>query len=95
MAEISRLPTPVTENWDWQADGACRGLDSKLFFHPENERGPRRAAREELAKAVCQRCPVRQRCREHAIAVHETYGIWGGLGESELRSIYSGAAHSE
>jgi WhiB family transcriptional regulator, redox-sensing transcriptional regulator len=26
-------------------------------------------------------------CREHALAVHEPYGIWGGLSESEREAI--------
>ena len=28
----ARLPTPVTDNWDWQIRGACRGMDGGLFF---------------------------------------------------------------
>ncbi|KHF45177.1 WhiB family transcriptional regulator [Saccharomonospora viridis] len=26
-------------------------------------------------------------CREHALTVHEPYGIWGGLSESERETI--------
>jgi WhiB family redox-sensing transcriptional regulator len=26
-------------------------------------------------------------CRSHALAVHEPYGIWGGLSESERENI--------
>ncbi|EMD28324.1 Sporulation regulatory protein WhiD [Amycolatopsis azurea DSM 43854] len=26
-------------------------------------------------------------CRNHALAVHEPYGIWGGLSESEREHI--------
>jgi WhiB family redox-sensing transcriptional regulator len=32
---------------------------------------------------VCASCPVIQQCREHALAVQEPYGIWGGLSEDE------------
>ncbi|GGM54882.1 transcriptional regulator WhiB [Longimycelium tulufanense] len=85
MGDIRRLPKPVSETWDWQRQAACRGMDSTLFFHPEAERGSARQAREERAKAVCRRCPVMIECRQHALRVHETYGVWGGLGESELR----------
>ncbi len=35
MADTHRLPAPVTDVWDWQLRGACRGMDSVLFFHPE------------------------------------------------------------
>ena len=83
MADIRRLPGPNGDLWDWQRLGACRGMDSAFFFHPEGERGPARANRESKAKAVCGRCPVVEQCRRHALAVHEPYGIWGGLSESE------------
>jgi WhiB family redox-sensing transcriptional regulator len=26
-------------------------------------------------------------CRRHALAVHEPYGIWGGLSESERENL--------
>ncbi len=83
MADTRRLPVPVAELWDWQMHGACRDLNSDLFFHPERERGPSRAAREARAKAVCRSCPVLQQCRTHALAVREPYGVWGGLSEAE------------
>ncbi len=86
MADTRWLPAPVTEVWDWQINGACRGLDS-AFFHPEGERGPARAARETRAKQICRGCPVLQRCRTHALNAHEPYGVWGGLSESERDTI--------
>lgn len=83
MTDISRLPGPQSEEWEWQLLGACRGEDTELFFHPEGERGPRRNNREAAAKAVCARCPVMDLCRAHALATREPYGVWGGLSEHE------------
>jgi WhiB family redox-sensing transcriptional regulator len=83
MADIRRLPLPRVEAWEWQLLGACRGSDNELFFHPENERGQARGRREAAAKAVCGRCRVLARCREHALTVGEPYGVWGGMSESE------------
>ena len=83
MAEISRLPRPVLSEWEWQNQGACRELPSEMFFHPDGERGPSRNNRIAIAKTVCASCPVVQMCREHALAVQEPYGIWGGLSEDE------------
>ncbi|GAA5115857.1 WhiB family transcriptional regulator [Haloechinothrix salitolerans] len=83
MAETSRLPTPVADNWDWQRYGACRGVSSDLFFHPDAERGRARSARIAAAKAVCRTCPVLVQCRHHALTAEEPFGIWGGLDESE------------
>ncbi len=87
MAEISRLPIPVMEEWEWQYKGACRDLDPEMFFHPDGERGPRRRNRENAAKAICASCPVIAACRAHALAVQEPYGIWGGLSEDDRTAI--------
>jgi WhiB family transcriptional regulator, redox-sensing transcriptional regulator len=83
MSDLSRLPGPVADVWDWQLHAACRGLPSDMFFHPDNERGPARAARDEAAKVVCAGCQVRVQCRAHALEVREPYGVWGGLSEDE------------
>jgi WhiB family redox-sensing transcriptional regulator len=88
MADVSRLPGPNTDFWDWQMDGACRGEDPRLFFHPEGERGEAREARQAAAKSICAGCPVIDECASHALAVREPYGIWGGLSEDERAAIY-------
>jgi WhiB family transcriptional regulator, redox-sensing transcriptional regulator len=90
MADTRRLPVPVADIWDWQMRGACRGMDSAFFFHPEGERGAARVGREARAKQVCQSCPVLEQCRRHALAVEEPYGVWGGLSESERDEIVRG-----
>ncbi|GAA2004287.1 WhiB family redox-sensing transcriptional regulator [Nakamurella flavida] len=83
MADTRRLPGPNADLWDWQLDAACRGMASSYFFHPEGERGPARSRREAQAKIVCAHCPALLQCRAHALEVHEPYGIWGGMSESE------------
>ena len=35
MADVSRLPGPNADIWDWQLIGLCRGEDPNVFFHPE------------------------------------------------------------
>jgi WhiB family redox-sensing transcriptional regulator len=85
MADTSRLPTPVSEVWEWQASGSCRNLESAVFFHPDGERGFARARRIAKAKRICQSCPVIVQCRHHALTVEEPFGIWGGLDENERR----------
>jgi len=86
MANITRLPQPLAEVYEWQFDGACRDADPEIFFSPESERGPRRRARERAAKTFCARCPVVQQCLEHALQVREPYGVWGGLTTGERTS---------
>ncbi len=87
MADARRLPGQLHEAWEWKARGACRAVDSTVFFHPEHERGAARATRDAIAKALCARCPVVRECREHALAVHEPYGIWGGLSAADREQI--------
>jgi len=88
MADVSRLPGPQADVWDWQLHGRCRELDPDLFFHPENERGAARARRIAGAKAVCAQCPVLAACRTHALAVREPYGVWGGTSEEEREELW-------
>ena len=78
MAELSRLPGPVADLWDWQLEGSCRQINPDVFFHPEGERGSARRSRDAAAKEVCLGCPVLVQCREHALRVREPYGVWGG-----------------
>jgi WhiB family redox-sensing transcriptional regulator len=93
MTDTRRLPSPHTAIWDWQLRAACRRMDSEIFFHPDDERGPSRARREAQAKAVCRPCPVIRQCRAHALAVREPYGIWGGLSRLD-RDLITGPANT-
>ncbi len=72
----------------WQSAALCRGNHSYLFFPPSNvERKDERERREEKAKAICLVCPVKGQCLDFALAIKEPYGIWGGLTESDRRSV--------
>ena len=91
MTNVTRLPGPVADLWDWQRMGLCRGRDSAQFFHPDGERGASRGRRESAAKTVCRACPVRAECAAQALATREPYGVWGGFTEAErLRLITTG-----
>lgn len=83
-----------TEAWGtWQGKAACRGPESALFFPPSwTERRADRNEREEIAKAICASCGVRQACLDFAVRIHEQHGIWGGLNESERRRLAATAA---
>ncbi|MFW9196993.1 WhiB family transcriptional regulator [Corynebacterium striatum] len=83
MSQSHSLPGPNADFWDWQLQGACRGENSDVFYHPDGERGRARAQRENRAKAICNSCPVLELCREHALRSAEPYGVWGGMSESE------------
>lgn len=83
MVNVKRLPMPLMDTYEWQYDGLCRSVDPESFFSPEAERGTPKSDREAAAKALCDRCPVIEQCREHALKVQEPYGVWGGLSEAE------------
>ncbi|MFY0408179.1 WhiB family transcriptional regulator [Solicola sp. PLA-1-18] len=87
---VERLPLPLQENWEWQYEAACSGMDSACFFAPATERGPKRDAREDAAKAVCATCPVIEQCLEHAMRVREPFGVWGGMTASEREAARRG-----
>ena len=89
MADISRLPNPRMELWEWQYQGSCRATGGERFFHPEGERGTARERRDEAAKAVCEACPVIDLCRDHALTAREPYGVWGGMTEDERVAHYT------
>ena len=80
----------VTSEWEmgWQYRAACRGEDAEMFFAPNYfERKEEKEAREAQAKTICARCPVRDECLEYALRNREPHGIWGGLNESERKSL--------
>ncbi len=83
MANISRLPAPLLEHWEWQQLGACRTDSPERFFAPAGERPSARARREAAAKQVCAGCPVRQECLDWALRTREPYGVWGGTSPEE------------
>jgi WhiB family redox-sensing transcriptional regulator len=92
MTAPLHLPPPVAENWDWQLDAACRGMDVEIFYHPPAERRTTKQRRIDQAKAICGECPVVEQCRRHALATREPYGIWGGLSEEERADLLGVAA---
>lgn len=65
----------------WQDHAACHGHPADLWF-PTHTRGPAAQASINRAKAICQSCPVRRECLDHARANNEP-GIWGGTTEEE------------
>lgn len=83
---LARVPMDTV--WTWQEHAACQGVDQRLFFHPQNERGNLRRQRDRAAKSICARCPVRIECADYAVRAHEPYGVWGGLTEEDRAAIY-------
>jgi WhiB family transcriptional regulator, redox-sensing transcriptional regulator len=66
----------------WRSKAACKGLAPEIFY-PSSEDDIDALP----AKAVCAECVVRESCLEHALAIREKDGIWGGATERERRRI--------
>ena len=64
-------------------DGACRGLDSNIFY-PEK---PEIDAKIKKAIDICRSCAIIDACLEDALAKREQYGIRGGTTDRERRNI--------
>lgn len=71
------LPS-VADEWNWQSMASCLGYPPEMFFPKEECRGGR-FAREQQAKRICRTCPVVAECRQHALSLPETHGIWGAM----------------
>ena len=65
------------------------------MYGPDGEGRYAKLARLDQAKALCSRCPVRQVCLDHALAVDEPFGVWGGLDASERRTTRSAPTGSQ
>lgn len=86
-------PMPTDPDPKWRDRARCRGEeDPDLFFPTDFTR--RHEPQIDAAKRVCAGCPVRDRCREEALADEggrdqsNRHGILGGLTPGERLAIY-------
>jgi len=84
---VVNLPDPLVDEWNWQLQGQCRGMDSAIFFPKLARSSLAREKSESEAKAVCRSCPVMQSCRQYAVDAGETHGIWGGMNIKERAAL--------
>lgn len=64
---------------DFAKLGACRGMDSRIFY-------PERGTDQGSVAALCENCPVRLDCLAWAVC-HEKCGTWGGASERTRRDL--------
>jgi WhiB family redox-sensing transcriptional regulator len=68
---------------EWRQWAACRDHPTWWWFagvHHQHKSAKR-------AQAICEVCPVRTACLEHALARPEDYGLWGGVDEQQRHRI--------
>ncbi|WP_337110453.1 WhiB family transcriptional regulator [Prescottella equi] len=71
---------------NWRFAAHCAGFGAYYFFAPEQESTVERRRRESAARAICTHCSVAVPCREYALVTNQSFGVWGGLTESERRA---------
>jgi WhiB family redox-sensing transcriptional regulator len=59
----------------WQEQAECRRHPKWMFFSD---------ATIDLAKRICDRCPVEDQCLRYALATNQE-GVWGGTSDKERR----------
>ena len=67
---------------EWHARAACATYDPDLWWIEDT-----RDLGHKIALDVCASCPVQPQCLEHALAVPERDGIWGGKMAHERKRL--------
>jgi WhiB family redox-sensing transcriptional regulator len=64
----------TTIDFNWQDNAACKNMSSEKYdaFYPSKGRSS-----EKDTNGICNGCPVREECLEHALK-YEEYGYWAG-----------------
>jgi WhiB family redox-sensing transcriptional regulator len=71
---------------EWMVRAKCRMLPPETFF-------PSDGVGVDVARRICQDCPVKSPCLEYALANHIDHGVWGGTSERERRRLARGRRH--
>ncbi|MDQ0762061.1 WhiB family transcriptional regulator [Streptomyces canus] len=80
-------PDTLSRAPHWSDRAACRELDDRSIFFPEDfPKGLVLLVTRE-AKAVCAGCPVIEACLEAALERPEPNGVWGGLDKDERKTF--------
>lgn len=86
MSRISARDTRTSQRADdWRDDAACHNEDPEIFFASELTAEGKAAVRH--AKVICWRCPVMEACGQWAITERVPFGVFGGVSESQRRTI--------
>ena len=65
----------------WKANGNCREFPERDIFFSTSKR------KVDVAKAICEMCPVRSNCLAYAVEKGERFGIWGGEEQKVVRRM--------
>jgi WhiB family redox-sensing transcriptional regulator len=69
-------------------DGLCTQNNPEVFY-------PETGVNATVARAICRRCPMLERCGLYALDTTQHWGVWGGLTEKERGNMRGTAMTSE
>ncbi|WP_283139729.1 WhiB family transcriptional regulator [Rhizohabitans arisaemae] len=95
MILYSSRPLTPSDAWSVLAkSGECR-YDRDLHAGPDHsESKPERDARVQVAREVCDLCPVRALCLDYAMAVRPADGVWAGFTADEIGGFPGGLSEA-
>lgn len=67
----------------WRDEALCAQIDPEQWFP---EKSMSRTA--QVARKVCQTCPVQLACLTEALKSDEKFGVWGGVSERTRRDLH-------
>lgn len=78
---------------DWQRHSNCRGKTDLFYYNPIGRNASERSRQaENIAKALCAECQVKDACLRFALDADERHGVWGGLNTEERLMIRKSAS---
>jgi WhiB family redox-sensing transcriptional regulator len=84
MIPISRKLFSLLEKIEEVGEVPCQNFPDTFF--PEGGEIKRREDTQ-IAKSLCQTCPIIEECTMYALEAREEFGIWGGLDPDERRNF--------
>ena len=70
----------IPEDYEWMAQGNCRGKPTAWWFPVSGDAA--------AARALCEQCPVKSPCLDYAVTNKPApMGIWAGTDERERTAI--------
>lgn len=80
-----RVAPTLSRPEDWTTQAACAG-QANADHDPWHPIAAANAHAYDLARIICQTCPVITECREHALSVGGEQGMRGGLTPTEQQA---------
>ena len=72
---------------DWLEDSLCKGKHVDLWFPPSEVPKSLHSLYYDIAKLVCDQCPVRVNCER--LGAEEEFGMWGGTTPNDRKRLSS------